>query len=112
MLEIDATSLSPDSFQQQLQATFVPAGSDTTVDFSPEPITVISEFGRVLDVSPQAYVCKYIGPNASSMLPLDDDEDSNSDFPADILAIGFSRGSPDIVCTAAGSSSPDGMATW
>ncbi|KAG6946273.1 hypothetical protein JG688_00016127 [Phytophthora aleatoria] len=112
MLEIDVTSLSPDGFQQQLQAIFVPAGSDTTVDFSPEPIPVISEFGRVLDVSPQAYVRKHIGPNASSTLRLDDDEDSDSDFPVDIPAIGFSRGRPLPQSTAAGSSSPGGMATW
>ncbi|KAF1787742.1 hypothetical protein GQ600_24481 [Phytophthora cactorum] len=80
------------------------AGSGTTEDFSPEPITVISEFGRVLDVSPQVYVRKYIGPNAYSTLRLDDDEDSDSDFPADIPATSFSRGRPlprgssDIVC--------------
>ncbi|KAG6950266.1 hypothetical protein JG687_00014365, partial [Phytophthora cactorum] len=80
------------------------AGSGTTEDFSPEPITVISEFGRVLDVSPQVYVRKYIGPNAYSTLRLDDDEDSDSGFPADIPATSFSRGrplprgSPDIVC--------------
>ncbi|EGZ21160.1 hypothetical protein PHYSODRAFT_329180 [Phytophthora sojae] len=92
--ELEIGSVNNDELQRQLQEGLVPAGSDTTFDFSSASIPVISEFGRILKVCPLDYVRKYIGPSGSNARRLDEDEDSDSDAPADVLAVGLSRGRP------------------
>ncbi|ETL89405.1 hypothetical protein L917_11665 [Phytophthora nicotianae] len=89
--------------QRLLRDTFAPTGSDTQVNFGTQPIRLVSEFGRVITVSPLSYAKKYVRL-ACPTTRLDADEDSDSETPADILALGFSRGRPlppgipDFVC--------------
>ncbi|KAE9032447.1 hypothetical protein PR003_g9831 [Phytophthora rubi] len=79
--------------QRLLHDTFAPSGSDTQVDFGTQRLRLITEFGRVITVSPLSYAKTYIGP-ARPSTRMDIDEDSDSESPAEILEVGFSRGLP------------------
>lgn len=80
-----------EELQRLLRDAFVPTGSDTTVDFGAEPFPLITEFGRVISVKPLEFARTYIGPTRSTAR-VDADGESDSDDPADILAVGMSRG--------------------
>ncbi|KAL3664458.1 hypothetical protein V7S43_010778 [Phytophthora oleae] len=79
--------------QRVLKDTFIPSGSDTTVDFGTEPIAVASEFGRAITIRPLHYVRSYIGPDRLD-IRMNDDIESDEESPAEVLAVGMSRGRP------------------
>eukprot|EP00644_Phytophthora_capsici_P011168 jgi/Phyca11/545541/estExt2_Genewise1Plus.C_PHYCAscaffold_180211 len=85
-----------------LMDTFVPPGSDSTMDLTSENLRIISEYGRIIDVNPIDYARRYVGP-ARPSTRMDEDVESDSESPSDVLAIGLSRGKaldgrqPDIV---------------
>ncbi|EEY63654.1 uncharacterized protein PITG_02120 [Phytophthora infestans T30-4] len=45
-----------------LMETFVPAGSDSTMDLASENLRIISEYGRIIDVNLIDYARRYVGP--------------------------------------------------
>eukprot|EP00644_Phytophthora_capsici_P017353 jgi/Phyca11/573857/estExt2_Genewise1.C_PHYCAscaffold_570139 len=91
--EFVITPSTDSELQRLLRDTFVPSGSDTHVDFGTEPLSIVTEFGRVVTVTPLHYAKTYIGP-ARPTTRLDVDADSDTESPSDILAVGFSRGRP------------------
>ena len=103
--ELVLSDLPDEGLSRLLVATFVPTGSDTTVDFGTTPISMVTEFGRLISVTPLAYARQYIGPIRASDR-VDSDVESDSESPDDILAVGFSRGRrlqpgfPEVACLA------------
>ncbi|ETM34286.1 hypothetical protein L914_18598, partial [Phytophthora nicotianae] len=86
-------SANDSNLQRLLRDAFVPRGSDTTVDFGTVAIPLVTEFGRVISITPLEYARTYVGPTSSTS-GVDADADSDSESPIDILAVGMSRGRP------------------
>ncbi|KAG1712526.1 hypothetical protein DVH05_000269 [Phytophthora capsici] len=91
--EFVVTAVTDDDLQRLLRDTFVPSGSDTTVDFSITPIPLVTEFGRVITLVPLEYTKSHVGPTPATTR-IDSDVESDSESTGDILAVGFSRGQP------------------
>ncbi|ETK74417.1 hypothetical protein L915_18782 [Phytophthora nicotianae] len=86
-------SANDSNLQRLLRDAFVPRGSDTTVDFGTVAIPLVTEFGRVISITPLEYARTYVGPTGSTS-GVDADADSDSESSIDILAVGMSRGRP------------------
>ncbi|ETL81094.1 hypothetical protein L917_18505 [Phytophthora nicotianae] len=80
-------SANDSNLQRLLRDAFVPRGSDTTVDFGTVAIPLVTEFGRVISITPLEYARTYVGPTGSTS-GVDADADSDSESSIDILAVG------------------------
>ncbi|EGZ22811.1 hypothetical protein PHYSODRAFT_310552 [Phytophthora sojae] len=101
--EFELPDVPNEQLERLLYETFVPAGSDTSVDFGTVPIDVVSEFGRILSVKPLDYARLRIDSSHSSGPSVTGDEIDTDDSAA-VLIAGLQRGRslnhgvPPVVC--------------